>query len=295
MATTKVLRVLAVGSWLLGSWCCTHPSRGSSTIPARPAPTRVTTTNESKSGDTEIAVKVMAAERTAWEQERAEAWIALFAPDAVIVTGRGPTPDPFDVHFGKREFAELLTYEFSGHAFEERAGPFRMQLQHVGVRTEWHGDNLSLELIRVIDHDDFYQDKERLLEERLQEQYTLQRSRGAWQIVTLRAWPLSFHQRDSSLRSFDEKGLAQTDARIAALPDTQLREKGKACFEALRYADSADWYEKAANSPKGEARDWLLLGWSAAFAGQMERARKAFAEGMRRDPTLPVPTTRPAP
>jgi hypothetical protein len=236
-----------------------------------------------------MAATLMEAERSAWEQEKGDAWLALLAPDVTIVSGRGPTAGPFDVHFGKTAFAELLAYQFSGHAFKDPAGPFRMQLHHVVVRTEVHGDNLRLELVRVLDYDDC-NGKGLLLEERTQEQYTLQWSRGTWQIVAIRAWPLSIQPCDSSMRAFSVKDLAELDSKVAKYPDTQPREKGKACFNALRYADSADWYEKAANSPKGEARDWLLLGWSAAFAGQMDRARRAFTEGLLRDPTLPIPT-----
>jgi hypothetical protein len=284
----RTVHVLAIGSWLIGCWCCTHP-QGSATIQAQPKAAQAASLNPGQASDADMTARVMEAERVAWEQEKAVAWVALLAPDAAIVSGRGPTAGPFDVQFGKSEFTELLDYQFSGRAFQEPAGPFRMQLHHVLVRAEGNGDNLRLELIRVLDYDDC-NGKGLLLEERTQQQYTLKRSRGTWQIMGIRAWPLSFQPCDSGPRSFSVKDLSELDAKVAKYPDTQPREKAKACFNALRYADSADWYEKAASSPKGEARDWLLLGWSAAFAGQMERARRAFAESRRRDPTLPIPT-----
>jgi len=97
------------------------------------------------------------------------------------------------------------------------------------------------------------------------------------------------------MRTFDAAELRRLDANVANVSENQPRVKGQACFDAVRYADAADWYEKAASSPNGEPRDWLLLGWSAAFAGQMERARKAFSEALHRDPTLPTPRTQTTP
>jgi tetratricopeptide (TPR) repeat protein len=198
------------------------------------------------------------------------------------------------VRFEVGEFAELLAYQFSGHAFQERGGFHRMQLHLALVRAEGHGDIRTLELTRVLDYDACSSNGDSF-EEKTQVRYALRRFRGAWQIAAMRSWPLSIRSCAPESRTFDVAGLHRLDEEVAIYGDSQAREKGKALFDALRYAESADWYEKIASSPNGQPRDWLLLGWSAAFAGRMDRARKAFAEALHRDPTLPTPRPRPTP
>jgi hypothetical protein len=286
MANARALGAV-LGLWLACHLCCAPRPRGSAIGPARPTSSGVGSPGpDAAQTDFPDGTDVLAAAaRSAWGEEKASPWIALLAPDAVIVTGRGPRPDPYDVHFARAAFEELLAYQFGGHAFNGRVPG--VKLRHEAVRVKRDGETCLLELTRVVDYEEC--DEGGLFEERTRVRYALRRSGGAWQIAQMRWWPLSVHPCDPSARTFDADGLHKIDAKIASYSEDQPREKGQACFDALRYGESADWYDKAARSAKGEPRDWLLLGWSAAFAGQMERARGAFAEALRRDPTLPVP------
>jgi hypothetical protein len=228
----------------------------------------------------DLVSRLLEAERDVWQRRNVGPLVSLFAPSATITFGRGSEPGPHDVTHTLRDWSQLLVWQLFGRL----PNADDTSVAHEATIVREREGRLEVELTRVI--------RSMLVQERVKERFELAEHDGEWRVTRLRGWPLQV-QSTSTTVEYGPERWQKLDVDADAIAPSDPRQKAEACFEALRYAESVRWYDTLVRSAAVTPRDWLALGWTAAFAGQMERSKAAFRRAEELDPTQLVPEGEP--
>lgn len=214
------------------------------------------------------------AERAAIEDHDVTRLFARFAKDGRWITGRRAVADAHDVQFDVRTAQQVMRVKLDGP-------PGRSRLAFVDASAELAAEPPTVSL--TLSHDDMGR---RLLST---VRYVLRQTRGGWQIVERRQWPLE--ARGGLAPSiFNDAFWLDADARVDQPGTDTGLERLDALLAARRIAEAAALVERLMQQPDPPRQVWTARARIAWLLGRLDVARAAALAARKHGADAGVPS-----
>lgn len=223
----------------------------------------------------EIIATVKTAQKAGFERGDYETYMSIWAPDAKIVSGRGPKPGKFDGVTSRSDIAKTRRMRISSIP----KGLLKLTFQNVAVSVD--EDVATMDTVARID---IGEDGDR---EVVHEVYRLRKIDGKWRVFEDRFWPVS-GKTDGQLTTYDEATWKRLDAAVAE-NETPSPASLEALMKAFRFSEAFVVSQKLTDLNPKDAQAWSTRGWIAIAAGKGDDALNAFKTALRLDPDAVVP------
>jgi len=244
---------------------CGGTQRPNASAPERPATPEETAAIQSV---------VFDGQRAGFVRHDADAYMAQWTDDAVIVSARQEEPGPHDLRIVRSRFEPARRMRFRGPADV-------LSVEFSDAVATVSGKTATLRTRTTANY--------RGGSETMAEIYRLRLTDAGWRVFENRFWRLTATNGDVE-RVFDASFYADADRRVEqerAADDGY--ELALALLDAGRPLEALAALRDLTEQQDVEAYDWVLRGVSALAVGDADDAEKSFAAALALDPDAPVP------
>ncbi len=217
--------------------------------------------------------------RAGFQRGDLAAFMKCLADDFKMIEGREEKPGKSDHTLNRKQLEGMMRLVFA----DLPEGGFKLTL--ASPRVEVRGDKAELRVMTTVQWDEDGEESDRQ-----SEVYLLRRTADGWRVYENRFWMVESIQNDKTI-DYDAKGWKTLDAIVeAAEKEGDLGKLVEALGDARRVVEAHKAAKKLTARDGATADDWVLRGWCAADAGDLEDAIKAFREALKLEPDSPVPS-----
>lgn len=219
-----------------------------------------------------IRESVTTAMKAGIEGHDLEAYLSVWADDAVLVKARSEEKGPYEVTLDREAIAETRALLFGLPV------PPGTTVSFEDVQVDVDGDRATLRMRSSVSGPN--------VRETVAEVYELRRGANGWRITKNRFWPLSTLQ-GNALIEFTAEEWAKRDARVA-----ELKERGDdrrlvgALLDAQRFTDAHETAQRLCVDGLADPRGWALCAFAALAAGDAEAAKKDYRKALKLEPSF---------
>jgi len=212
-----------------------------------------------------------------WHKHDLKAYLAVFAPDAFIRTGRNEKSEPTDVSLNLEQLEACRRIEFRAPATEN------VGLTYQDWQVTISGDTAVARLSSTMHlwRNAFFVHGE---------QARLKKTPAGWRITEWRSWPILERTADGRQRRYDAEEWASLDQAVAKLDaKTPLVTRLQDLQDALRFNDADQLLKQKPLAPRDTAALWCENGKIAFTFGRVTEALAAFRQAEQKDPDVVLP------
>jgi WD40 repeat protein/tetratricopeptide (TPR) repeat protein len=227
----------------------------------------------------EAAIKRLVArsDQDGWQRHDLAGFLAAYADDVRVRTGRGEEPGPYDLRWDRRQLEEVRGLDFQGAVLRTD-----ITSSYEDMRVRVRGDEAELRCRAVAE---FGTDSYLAFGVHCR----LRRTAQGWRIHEYHSWPLA--ERQGSRRTVkDAAAWAALDAAVERLAKSSDRNaRIQALRDASRPAEAYDLARRLTDDRPKDAAAWALRGDLAHDVGQVADALASFRRALACDPDAELP------
>jgi len=204
-----------------------------------------------------------------------DAYMSIWAKEAIIIGGRGVGPDAYDTTLSRDQFSMVRRLQYSVRPIPGR----RLVWTNPHVKVEGNRATLSVD-VTVSSNGGW---------EKVSELYSLERQGQDWKVVENRWWMKGW-KYDSNESIFSEEKWKELDRVVQ-----QERERGeslelvRAFTAAFRLKEAWELLERLCLSVPRDAGIWIERGYLGMRIGKGKDALSSFQKARELDPSVSLP------
>ena len=222
-----------------------------------------------------IAEMVQESQRGGYERHDFEAYMAIWAEDAKIISARSSEPDKYDIEMTRSQIEDLARLKFRAPA------PTDVKFQFDAVRVDLSGDEAILEYQVTVTTESTVDIGNEI--------YRLRKTSDGWKAYENRYWPLELRVDDQVIK-YDATTRAERDDEVErTLKNNDRLALAFALMDARRYKECHTTAKQLTSESADDPEAWTLRGHAALSVGDAKDAETSFRRALDLDENAHVP------
>lgn len=223
----------------------------------------------------EIAEMVQESQRGGYERHDVEAYMAIWAADAKLISARSSQPDKYDVEATRSQLEDVARLRFRAPA------PADLKFQFDAVSVNITGDEAILEYRATVTTESSVDIGNEI--------YRLRKTSDGWKVYENRYWPTELRVDDQVFK-YDATTWAERDDEVERTRKSNDRMALPfALMDARRYKECHTLAKQLTSESADDPETWIVRGNAALFVGDARDAETSFRRALDLDKNAHVP------